>query len=851
MIIVDQYETEPSLIYSGSTTDGVNVQSTLGDNQPTLGARFASRVEGVSTAAGTVNILYNQRLGLASGSFAGSKAKLRFVETQAENEFYFDSFVPSPASIANINGKFSPFLSFSLDGQSVESGLTPASEFNRPGQSERSAHVFFPGERRGLQYGTYPGPADPLKVDQFIDFDWITSPYPFQTKYRQLLRTLRPDSRYPESIQVTQDPTGSFITNPFSTSDIGSLFICLSAGAGTVNEVGRWTQIWSMTGSTTVDADANFEHGFVKCFNSLNDILWSNIPGSAGTQPDRYVAVGFNGTIITSTDGLRWDVVSTSRTLGSATDNPLVVAGYPGGDASDAGIYGIVDTGVLNSFQRYIMVGDFGIIRSTGTGLKEPFRTGWTYFDLPTALGAVSVRLRAITSNDDDGSASSGNARVCAVGDQIAPTQGTIVSSDQFGTTWTAATGIATSADPWYDVVYVGGASNKFIAVGENGVGSPPPGIVGRSPSSNGTGVWVDITPGGADRLLSVDWNPDDDTVIAVGDDGAIWRTTNAEASPPAWSLISPAGSYNGRWNSIRYVHDPGGFTGTWVVTGEDGETQVSTNNGISWSVMGLELPAKDLTVFSLPKIGDTSPVQVWMGRENYATLARAPRYMTVAGALTDELDTQGNFTLYFLRIGDANFRNFTRGINDAITNKKNEFVSGAQLPKPNVSDVFKTFFGFNKGLTLDLTDTNQGEVLKVGRTIGAVDFQEYSIYDLYRRDGNFGFGQLRLHGPIIKGWRYGIYNGVPTRSKIIYRNGRYGQFRDMLEPRKYTKFLFTRGDSTTTDPAVSINFVSGTAAAASASLYAGATSAVAFNPFDSGIFDNEYRSGQPFSESR
>ena len=504
MIIVDQYETEPSLIYSGSTTDGVNVQSTFGDNQPTLGARFASRVEGVSTAAGTVNILYNQRLGLASGSFAGSRTKLRFSETQSENEFFFDSFLPSPASIANINGRQAPFLSSAVGDQPIASALTPAPEFNRPGQSERVAHVFFPGERRGLRFGNYPGPSDPIKVEQFIDFDWITSPYPFQTKYRQLLRTLRPDSRYPEAVTVTITPTGSFIPDPFNTSDIGSMFITLSVAAADTNILGQWAQIWNMSGSVSVDASGKFEHGFVKCFNSLNDILWSNIPGSAGTQPDRYVAVGFNGTIITSTDGLRWDVVSTGRTLGPDTDNPLVVAGYPGGDASNAAIYGIVDTGVLNSFQRYIMVGDFGIIRQTGTGLKQPLRNNWTYFDLPTALGATSVRLRAITSNDDDGSASSGNARVCAVGDQIAPTQGTIVSSDQLGTTWTAATGIATAADPWWDVVFVGGASNKFIAVGENGVGSPPPGIVGRSPSSNGTGAWVDITPGGADRLLSV-----------------------------------------------------------------------------------------------------------------------------------------------------------------------------------------------------------------------------------------------------------------------------------------------------------------------------------------------------------
>ena len=346
------------------------------------------------------------------------------------------------------------------------------------------------------------------------------------------------------------------------------------------------------------------------------------------------------------------------------------------------------------------------------------------------------------------------------------------------------------------------------------------------------------------------DWDPNTDRLITVGDNGAIWVTTNAEASPPTWTLRTPFGGYNGRWNSVKYVHN-GPTAGRWIITGEDGETQFSSNNGFSWEPFDLELPGGDIGVFSLPKSGDTSPVKLFMGRENFSTLPEAPRHICVAGALQNEIDLQGNFTILFLRIGDANFRNFTDGINDAITNKKNEFVSGAQLPKPNISDVFKTYFGFNKGLVLDLTDTNQGEILNVGKTIGGTNFREYSINDLYARDGNFGFGQLRLHGALIKGWRYGIYNGVPTRSKVIYRNGRYGQFRDMLEPRKYSKFLFTRGNPTTTDAAVSVNFISGTAAAASASLYAGATSAVAFNPFDSGIFDNEYRSGQPFSESR
>ena len=122
MIILDQFETEPSQIYSGSHTDSVVVPSPQGGaNSDILGVRFASRVEGVVKASESVNVLYNRRLSLVSGSAIGSKTRLRFNIAQTDNEFFYDSFVPSPASIANINGKSAPFLSFSLGGQQMES----------------------------------------------------------------------------------------------------------------------------------------------------------------------------------------------------------------------------------------------------------------------------------------------------------------------------------------------------------------------------------------------------------------------------------------------------------------------------------------------------------------------------------------------------------------------------------------------------------------------------------------------------------------------------------------------------------------------------------------------------------
>ena len=40
---------------------------------------------------------------------------------------------------------------------------------------------------------------------------------------------------------------------------------------------------------------------------------------------------------------------------------------------------------------------------------------------------------------------------------------------------------------------------------------------------------------------------------------------------------------------------------------------------------------------------------------------------------------------------------------------------------------------------------------------------------------------------PIIRGWKYGLYNGLPEYTSAYYRQGKYGQFRDLLEQRIYT----------------------------------------------------------------
>ena len=53
---------------------------------------------------------------------------------------------------------------------------------------------------------------------------------------------------------------------------------------------------------------------------------------------------------------------------------------------------------------------------------------------------------------------------------------------------------------------------------------------------------------------------------------------------------------------------------------------------------------------------------------------------------------------------------------------------------------------------------------------------------------------------PVIRGWKYGIYNALPSYSSIVFRRDRYGQLRDMLEQRLLTRLPpFLQGSITTT----------------------------------------------------
>lgn len=120
------------------------------------------------------------------------------------------------------------------------------------------------------------------------------------------------------------------------------------------------------------------------------------------------------------------------------------------------------------------------------------------------------------------------------------------------------------------------------------------------------------------------------------------------------------------------------------------------------------------------------------------------------------------------------------------------------------------------------------------------------------------GYIVSNMTGAYIEGWKYGLYNGLPTKFSCVFRQNHYGQPRDMLEGRPYTKTYSNPLIGGPMDEGGGINFISGSALSGesdnwlTASIYQAKDVAAAYvvNPYGSGIFDKEYRASQPWFDN-
>jgi hypothetical protein len=85
----------------------------------------------------------------------------------------------------------------------------------------------------------------------------------------------------------------------------------------------------------------------------------------------------------------------------------------------------------------------------------------------------------------------------------------------------------------------------------------------------------TDVSPSGSDQLEAFAINPDTGTIIAVGSNGAIKRSTDFGAT---WTTPTADDSYADEFACVAFGD------GKWVIGGQGGEIQVSTDDGETWT---------------------------------------------------------------------------------------------------------------------------------------------------------------------------------------------------------------------------------------------------------------------------
>ena len=868
MILLDQFETEPSQIYSGSSLNEQVLGEVLSDS-PTRERRIVTTaLEGLSEGFGGFNLSYSDRLNFVSGTAFQSLSSLRFKRSISQEEFYFDSFLPSPAAIGDINGVSRPYISGNVAGLFVSARVSGNQTFGRLPVPDESLHTWFSADGRPLpdQDLTFP-------ADAFTDINWQQSPYPFQTKYRKIPRSLSPGTRFSTDGEITADLTNTSIVpslGTIRTSRIGGLFLAWSDPQRPFTDWSQFSQIWSVTSSVIQPIDPNnrFVHRFTEGWNGFNDVIWNPFTGS--NSAGVYVAVGNNLSMFESRDGIEWTAIAKgqrgSQGSPNAVDDLLVIntssVALPISPTGSNDIFRIHAEAYNSGIHRrwFLLVGfgagSFGgqLVRSTTISVNRTSKTGWETIDV-SGLG-TNARFYDIGTTDPGGNEANTADTLILVGEDTTGVDtgyiGFATSKD--GTTWARSTaGVANQSDVrWYGVTTGDATHNYNFVCGVDFAGFPDEGIIARAPvtlTSPNLQTWTNITPSSASFglasipiLYDIDYSETTNTVITVGDNGCILRSTDGGTS---WSKPSPPSGFVGKY--IRVYARPNSVG--WFAMAQGDGVHYSTNDGLSWNRSNYDLSnrnnAESYVGNGALVVGSREAL------DSGATLPQPQQIVWVDQSNTHPWGLSGDSTIIVFRLHDAEFET-SGNVNKAALVEPGGFLSGGLLISPSVADFNKTFFGFGEGIDVDLSDYYYGGKLRTvnnGKSLGKgilPSFRDFSMYDMY---GIPDACTVRLYGPEIRGWKYGIYNGVPTGTSVVHRANRFGQFRDMLEQRHFTAVLDRRNGGVAVQYPVDIAFKEGTALAASASIYATATDSVSFNPEDSGTYDIHYRVGKPFTD--
>jgi hypothetical protein len=127
----------------------------------------------------------------------------------------------------------------------------------------------------------------------------------------------------------------------------------------------------------------------------------------------------------------------------------------------------------------------------------------------------------------------------------------------------------------------------------------------------------------------------------------------------------------------------------------------------------------------------------------------------------------------------------FSSGSLEGYWNQYGYFTTGSAT----FNDISRALYGFGDKNTYFVVN----DLIDEGTSLlGTGHFAEFRNVEGPHPDGkgiNGVDNSVFCYSPVIRGWKYGVYSGLPTFSKAYWRKGRFGQNRDMLEQRPYSKF--------------------------------------------------------------
>lgn len=326
-------------------------------------------------------------------------------------------------------------------------------------------------------------------------------------------------------------------------------------------------------------------------FYSTDGVSWSNQNSpsdeninSVVSTPLGFIAVGNNGTILTSQDmATTWDTQTSGTTedllrVYYTSSNGLYLAVGKNGKiltSADAITWTTRASGVtedLRGIARNSATGVYCVVGDSGRILVSSNGTSWT-----TQTSGVSVDLTDIVFDGGSYVATGNN--------------GTIIVSTN-GVTWLQSTSGTTENITGISVGVVA-STVTLVAVGNNGV---------ELTSNDGAGTtWTPHNVGTTSNLLGTTY--DGNNYYVVGLDGSIFSS----ATSTSWANVSVVASFDGSANFVFDVN-----TSTLNVTNIDSSNIVANISNSNISV------ANQVVVYEYANLGDVGNIYIGGGSANY-----------------------------------------------------------------------------------------------------------------------------------------------------------------------------------------------------------------------------------------